>query len=215
MKLYVYNHCPFCVRARMIFGLKNIHCDVIFLPNDDEKTPIALIGKKMLPILVTNEGNTIGESLDIVRHIDEMSGVPSFTQPHSPKIDIWIENASSPVYQLAVPRWAYSDYPEFKSIISRQYFIDKKQVVFGNFSALINASPSLIKNANQMLIELDQLLADSQSTEAEGSLSDILLFPVLRSLSIVKGIEWPSGVDIWRKRMAAKSVIPLNDAMAL
>ncbi|MDU4397175.1 MAG: glutaredoxin, partial [Haemophilus parainfluenzae] len=23
MKLYVYDHCPFCVRARMIFGLKN------------------------------------------------------------------------------------------------------------------------------------------------------------------------------------------------
>lgn len=22
MKLYVYDHCPFCVRARMIFGLK-------------------------------------------------------------------------------------------------------------------------------------------------------------------------------------------------
>ena len=24
MKLYVYDHCPFCVRARMIFGLKNL-----------------------------------------------------------------------------------------------------------------------------------------------------------------------------------------------
>ena len=23
MKLYVYDHCPFCVRARMIFGLKS------------------------------------------------------------------------------------------------------------------------------------------------------------------------------------------------
>lgn len=22
MKLYIYEHCPFCVRARMIFGLK-------------------------------------------------------------------------------------------------------------------------------------------------------------------------------------------------
>ena len=24
MNLYVYDHCPFCVRARMIFGLKNL-----------------------------------------------------------------------------------------------------------------------------------------------------------------------------------------------
>ncbi|POU69340.1 glutaredoxin, partial [Pantoea sp. PSNIH4] len=24
MKLYIYDHCPFCVKARMIFGLKNL-----------------------------------------------------------------------------------------------------------------------------------------------------------------------------------------------
>ncbi|MDU1427151.1 MAG: glutaredoxin, partial [Klebsiella michiganensis] len=24
MKLYIYDHCPFCLKARMIFGLKNI-----------------------------------------------------------------------------------------------------------------------------------------------------------------------------------------------
>ncbi|MGN6905595.1 glutaredoxin, partial [Neisseria sp. P0015.S010] len=24
MKLYIYDHCPFCVRARMIFGLRDV-----------------------------------------------------------------------------------------------------------------------------------------------------------------------------------------------
>jgi len=24
MKLYIYDHCPFCVRARMIFGLRGV-----------------------------------------------------------------------------------------------------------------------------------------------------------------------------------------------
>ncbi|HCS3144438.1 TPA: glutaredoxin, partial [Shigella flexneri] len=24
MKLYIYDHCPYCLKARMIFGLKNI-----------------------------------------------------------------------------------------------------------------------------------------------------------------------------------------------
>ena len=24
MKLYIYDHCPFCMRARMIFGLRNV-----------------------------------------------------------------------------------------------------------------------------------------------------------------------------------------------
>ncbi|MEQ5209184.1 glutathione S-transferase N-terminal domain-containing protein, partial [Proteus sp. fly-1067] len=39
MKLYIYDHCPFCVRARMIFGLKNIDVEQIFLMEDDKATP--------------------------------------------------------------------------------------------------------------------------------------------------------------------------------
>ena len=42
----VYDHCPFCVRARMIFGLKNLPVELIVLANDDEATPIGLVGKK-------------------------------------------------------------------------------------------------------------------------------------------------------------------------
>ncbi|WP_410014545.1 glutaredoxin 2 [Sodalis sp. C49] len=215
MKLYVYDHCPFCVRARMIFGLKNIPCDIVILPNDDETTPIGLIGKKMLPILVTDDGETIDESLDIVRHIDETNAVPYLTRSYNPKIDDWIDNASSLIYKLAVPRWAYSDYPEFKAITSRQYFIDKKQAVFGNFSDLIKQSPALIADINQALVKLDALLVDNQLSDATGSLAEILLFPLLRSLSIVQGIVWPPEVDNWRKRMAMKSAVPLNDPMAL
>lgn len=51
MKLYIYDHCPFCVRARMIFGLRGVAVQQIFLQNDDEATPIRMIGAKQLPIL--------------------------------------------------------------------------------------------------------------------------------------------------------------------
>ncbi|APC11800.1 Glutaredoxin-2 [Providencia rettgeri] len=46
MKLYVYDHCPFCVRARMIFGLKKLAVEQVFLLDDDKETPISMIGKK-------------------------------------------------------------------------------------------------------------------------------------------------------------------------
>ncbi len=36
VKLYIYDHCPFCVKARMIFGLKNIPVELNVLQNDDE-----------------------------------------------------------------------------------------------------------------------------------------------------------------------------------
>lgn len=61
MKLYVYDHCPFCVKARMIFGIKNIPVEIITLLNDDETIPIQLIGKKMLPILQLEDGTAMGE----------------------------------------------------------------------------------------------------------------------------------------------------------
>ena len=52
--LYVYDHCPFCVRVRLALGAKNIKHLVHFLANDDIKTPTNLIGKKIAPIFVSN-----------------------------------------------------------------------------------------------------------------------------------------------------------------
>ena len=37
MKLYIYDHCPFCVKARMIFGLKNKPVELVVMLNDDEE----------------------------------------------------------------------------------------------------------------------------------------------------------------------------------
>ena len=51
--LFVYDHCPFCVRVRLVLGLKNIKFNLQFLANDDVATPTALVGKKIAPIFVS------------------------------------------------------------------------------------------------------------------------------------------------------------------
>ena len=66
--LYVYGHCPYCVRARMIFGLKKTPFKLDFLMNDDVVTPTKMIGKKVLPIMEI-DGEAMGESLDIVAKV--------------------------------------------------------------------------------------------------------------------------------------------------
>jgi len=40
MKLYIYDHCPFCVRARMIFGLRDVAVEGVGLAKYDETTPV-------------------------------------------------------------------------------------------------------------------------------------------------------------------------------
>jgi hypothetical protein len=52
--LYVYDHCPFCVRVRIALGVKNIKHNLHFMANDDVKTPTNLVGKKISPIFVSN-----------------------------------------------------------------------------------------------------------------------------------------------------------------
>ena len=71
MKLYVYDHCPFCTRARMILGIRSLEVETFVLMNDDEATPVGLIGTKMVTILVKQDGTAMGDSLDIVRCLDE------------------------------------------------------------------------------------------------------------------------------------------------
>lgn len=51
--VYVYDHCPFCVRVRLAMGVKNVKHLIHFLANDDVDTPTALVGKKIAPIFVS------------------------------------------------------------------------------------------------------------------------------------------------------------------
>ncbi len=49
MKLYIYDHCPYCLKARMIFGLKNIPVELHVLLNDDAETPTGWSVKNRFP----------------------------------------------------------------------------------------------------------------------------------------------------------------------
>ena len=74
LKLYIYEHCPFCVKARMIFGLKDLAFDQVILQHNDEAQPISMTGYKLVPILEEN-GHFMGESMDIVQYIDQEKGL--------------------------------------------------------------------------------------------------------------------------------------------
>jgi hypothetical protein len=52
--VYVYDHCPFCVRVRLALGFKNVKHNLVFLANDDVATPTSLVGKKIAPIFVSS-----------------------------------------------------------------------------------------------------------------------------------------------------------------
>jgi glutaredoxin 2 len=209
MKLFIYDHCPFCVKARMIFGLKNLPVRLVTLLNDDEATPVSMIGKKMAPILQKEDGSYLPESMDIVHYVDNLDGKPLLTGKTNPAIADWLQQVGSYSINLLLPRFANADFEEFATDSARLYFTDKKQASIGNFDEHLSDSADLITQLETDLQVLSTLIASPEAVNGALSEDDIHLFPLLRSLSIVAGLTLPENVEAYRNRMAQRSDIPL------
>lgn len=215
MKLYIYEHCPYCVKARMIFGLKNIPVELRVLANDDETTPIGLVGKKMVPILQKQDGSAMPESMDIVHYIDNLDGKPLLTGPLSAPISKWIASVQDTAQRLLLPRFAKSNLEEFATPSARAGFIAKKEASMNSsFGDLLAHSEGWIKTISRQLRDLDPLIKQPNGCNGELSEDDIHLFPLLRSLTIVAGIEWPTRVADYRDNMAKQTQINLLTSVA-
>eukprot|EP00968_Pinguiococcus_pyrenoidosus_P010834 scaffold870_cov268-Pinguiococcus_pyrenoidosus.AAC.36 len=125
--LYVYDHCPFCIRVRFALGVKNIKHDIRFLMNDDADTPTSLVGKKIAPIWTFGE-QVMPESLDIIKMLDadERFGPTNLIRPASGRTDLkeWQSKHQNLWRILQRPRYVHSQsvLPEFQQQDARDYF---------------------------------------------------------------------------------------------
>ena len=213
MKLYIYDHCPYCLKARMIFGLKNIPVELHVLLNDDAETPTRMVGQKQVPILQKDDSRYMPESMDIVH--DKLDGKPLLTGKRSPAIEEWLRKVNGYANKLLLPRFAKSAFDEFSTPAARKYFVDKKEASAGNFADLLAHSDGLIKNISDDLRALDKLIVKPNAVNGELSEDDIQLFPLLRNLTLVAGINWPSRVADYRDNMAKQTQINLLSSMAI
>lgn len=204
MKLYVYDHCPYCVRARMPFAMKGIPFELVVLPNDDEATPIGMIGAKMLPILEDEDG-FMGESLDIVRKIDGLSAPRLFDAQPDAHLVAWLDQWNSTVNGLVIPRTPDPWYEEFRRDSAVAYFTAKKEATFGDFPGLIARTGEFMARLDEALTELVPLLPEAEKP----SIDHILLFPILRSLTVVPNIAYPPAVKAWMDTVSRASSVPL------
>ena len=215
MKLYIYDHCPYCLKARMIFGLKNIPVELHVLLNDDAETPTRMVGQQQVPILQKDDSRYMPESMDIVHYVDKLDGKPLLTGKRSPAIEEWLRKLNGYANKLLLPRFAKSAFDEFSTPAARKYFVDKKEASAGNFADLLAHSDGLIKNISDDLRALDKLIVKPNAVNGELSEDDIQLFPLLRNLTLVAGINWPSRVADYRDNMAKQTQINLLSSMAI
>ncbi|WP_314309793.1 glutaredoxin 2 [Kingella denitrificans] len=211
MKLYVYDHCPFCTRARMAAALRGVATELVYLPNDDEDTPIRLIGAKQLPILQKEDGSHMGESLDIVRYFYRQDS-SALDEAVRPEIQAWVDAFADWGNRLIMPRDVQLDLPEFAAESSVAYFKGKKEAwLEASFEQLLQETPRYLAQAQEALHALNDLIAPNASY-ANGthlSMEDILVFPLLRNLSMVKGAAYPDNVAHYVRAMSQAAKIPL------
>ena len=210
MKLYVYDHCPFCVRARMAAGLFAPDTEEVVLANDDEAAPVAMIGAKQVPILEKDDGTFMGESLDIVGYLAQ----GRLKEDASPKLQAWLDKVGEYGNRLTHPRVGKIGLAEFAEPSAVAYFTAKKEKSIGSFNTHLKRTGEYLTRIGGDLNALDTLMADEAWDDTVG-MKDILLFPVLRTLTVVRGIEWPLRIAEYLQRVSEQTGVDLYFDRAL
>ena len=207
LKLYHYDHCPYCIRVRMILGLKKIPYESIILQNADEESHHKLVGKKIVPILEYETWKYMTESLDIVKYIDETFHNPILEKTQNTEIQTRIHEAWYTIYQLAMPRFIQLKLQEFATDTDIIYFQNKKETFIWNFETRLQETPQLIKKMEKYLEELET--QENFLTKNTYTYEDICLFPILRSLTCVKNLKFPPKVKNYLEKISRKSNVSL------
>jgi len=231
-ELYVYDHCPFCVRVRVALGALDVKHKLVFMGNDDVETPTALVGKKIAPIWVDADG-AMAESLDIIAKVDTAGTIA----PASGRTDLkaWQKSVQTLMRKLQRPRYVMVPLPEFMQKSGRDAFVNNHQMPpyeksewkgnpdmalefkYAKYEEAFAESGPLLVEANAKLLELEQMIYSAEScTEGIGfSYDDVDLWARLRSLTVIKGLEIPPKVRAYLDYFEAKGDVPLYDVMAV
>ncbi|EJF88916.1 glutaredoxin 2 [Bartonella tamiae] len=194
MKLYYYDHCPFCVRTLMLAHYKNIDVEKNILQNDDVETCMRLINSKQVPILEFDDKTAIAESLEIAHIFDEIGTKSQSVLPQTDKekiITSHIFSASKSIYALLFPRNVKAGLPEFSTQSAINYFQTKKEKLLGmTFDEAIKQTQIHKKSVEKMLKTLPNLPEKKENLKWD----DVMIFPHLRNLTIVKDLYIPETV---------------------
>jgi glutaredoxin 2 len=203
VRLYLFEHCSLCFRVRMAAALKRLHLQETVVLEDDSETMVNLVGKRVIPILVKDDGQPMLESMDMVAHI-ESQGAPIFTGPQRSEIATWASAAADKTALLTWPRYPLLGLPEFSTIAAHDHYVVRKQNSMGDLVALRARTRELIDVLMPDLEKLDAMIEKPDAMNGALSLDDIRVLPLLRSAAVVKGLHFPHKVRDYFETMMSR-----------
>jgi glutaredoxin 2 len=203
MRLYLFEHCSICFRVRMAAALKRLHLQETVVLEDDSETMIKVAGKRVVPILVKEDGTPMLESMDMVAYIDSL-GAPVLVGPQRSELTAWASATADKTALLTWPRYPLLGLPEFGTIAAHDHYVVRKRKRLGDLVELRARTRELIDALMPDLEQLDRLIESPSAVNGKLSLDDIRVLPLLRSAAVVKGLRFPHKVRDYFETMMSR-----------
>jgi len=207
MKLFMFEHCSLCFRVRMAAALKGLHLQETVVLDDDTDPMVNLVGRRVIPILVKDDGNPMLESMDMVRYVDG-HGDPVLNGTERPEIATWAAAFADKAAPLTWPRYPLLGLPEFATAAAHDHYIVRKRKAIGDLVELRANTRALLMDLEPDLEALDRLIESPRGVNGALSLDDIRVLPLLRSLAVVKGLRLPRKVRDYFESMMSRIGYP-------
>ncbi|API86601.1 glutaredoxin 2 [Francisella uliginis] len=213
MKIYLYHHCPYCIKVRLVADLSKLDYEMIILANDDEKAHIDRIGSKQVPFLEKDDGSFIKESDEICNYISKLQNFEIATSTIDSSVKEYVSKLAPHYRRVVYPRIPHHPANEcdFPTQSAKDYFINKKSQYIDDMESLLKNPPyDSIKAINELLEKIDPFVKTPFINGDKFSWDDINIFPIFFILTMAKGlIEIPSNIASYIKNIESKTNIEL------
>ncbi|WP_171181965.1 glutathione S-transferase N-terminal domain-containing protein [Ruegeria sp. HKCCD8929] len=210
MKLYVFETCPYCIRTRIIAGLKGLSPEIIHVePGNIPEDLKGRIERLTAPILMDGE-TLIQDSTEIIRHFDK-TGAPILSS-YGPGRDLedWRATFAAPLNALCYPRMPHLDVPELASPEARAFFGQVMPDRIGMpFAEALARTAEFTREVEAALPGAEPYLSgDTISFDTLATLAD------LQSLTMVAELEFPVQISAPFTKLMARAGVPPFPAVA-
>ncbi|APC97860.1 hypothetical protein KX01_1476 [Francisella frigiditurris] len=213
MKMYIYNHCPYCIKTRLVADLSNLKYETVILANDDEKAHVDKIGSKQVPFIEKDDGEFLKESNDICEYISRLQNFNIATSQNNIELKNLIselQNISKKITYSRVP-YHLNNKKDFPTQSAKNYFINKKSSYIGDMDELYKNPPKeIILEVQTLLDKIDKYINYPFINGDKFSWDDINIFPFLSLITIMKDlVKIPVNVEKYLKGIEEKTNIKL------
>lgn len=213
MKIYLYHHCPYCIKVRLVADLSKLDYEMIILANDDEKSHIDRIGSKQVPFLEKDDGTFIIESDEICKFIAKTQNFDIAESMINSSVKELVAQLAEHYRRIVYPRIPHHPRNEcdFPTQSAKEYFINKKSQYIGDFDSLLNNPPyDSIIAINKILKEIEPFVKIPFINGDNFSWDDINIFPIFFILTMARDLlEVPDNINSYIKSIETKTNIEL------